>query len=123
MFNYDLRAVSAGLIQPVEGKNPVEAKKETQNRFSALSACVHVTTRIYISQHYLWRLTCASSISPYGLVVVPVDPSHAIDAHLGDPPHLQVHTQHNSVSNTGHTHSEALPQDAALQNNRLLICN
>lgn len=28
MFNYDLRAVSAGLIQPVEGKNPMEAKKE-----------------------------------------------------------------------------------------------
>lgn len=114
MFNYDLRAVSAGLIQPVEGKNPVEAKKRLKIDFLlCVRACMHVTTRTYISQHYFWGLTCASSISPYGLVVVPIDPSHAIDTHLGDPPHLRGHTQHISVSNTGHTHSDTLSQDVA----------
>lgn len=92
----------------------------TQNRFAAL--CAHVTIRPYISWHRLRRLTRASGIFPYRLVVVPVDPSHAVDPHLGDPSHLQGHTQHNSVSHRSHTFKHICTKCCSCPI-RVLICN
>lgn len=66
--------------------------------------CVHVTTRPYISRHHLRRLTRASGIFPYRLVVVPVDPSHAVDPHVGDSSHLQGHTHNKPLFLTQLTH-------------------
>lgn len=58
----------------------------------------------YIFRHHLRRLTRASGIFPYRLVVVPVDPSHAVDPHLGDPSHLQGHTHNTPLFLTQLTH-------------------
>lgn len=97
-----------------------QKKNTTQNRFAAL--CAHVTRRPYISWHRLRRLTRASGIFPYRLVVVPVDPSHAVDPHLGDPSHLQGHTQHNSVSHRSHTFKHICTKCCSCPI-RVLICN
>lgn len=84
-------------------------EKETQNRFAALCAhvraCVHVAIRPCISRH-LRKLTRTSGIFPYRLVVVPVDPSHAINPHLGDSSHLQGHTHSTPLFLTQLTYSQ-----------------
>lgn len=79
-------------------------KKRFKMECAHVRVCVHVTIRPYISLHDRWRLTRASGIFPYRLVVVPVDPSHAVDPHLSDPSHLQGHTRNTTVFLTQVTH-------------------